>query len=221
MVCILIIDDHELFRAGVVLLLRQFYPQLNVMQASSVNAALANVSPLQTMDVVLMDWFLPHEDPALNIRRIQAQWPLARLVVVSGNDSLACKAQWIQLKALGVSGYISKATNPSHFIAALDAVIREGACLPSAPPELTHPLPTPDREHSGQSPAAQSLVTERLTTRQKQVLQALLRGGTNKHIARELGIAEDTVKQHLQVIYEVLGVRGRTELLSLLMQSKA
>ena len=220
MVCILIIDDHELFRAGMVLLLRQFHPDLNVVQASSVGAALVNFSPLQTVDVVLMDWFLPHEDPRLNIQRIKTQWPLARLVVVSGNDSLAHQAQLAQLRALGVSGYISKAATPRALIAALDAVIQGHECaLP--PHEAAAPSQAWREDLGNGSFSAHCRVAEQLTARQKQVVNSLLRGGTNKHIARELGIAEDTVKQHLQVIYEVLGVRGRPELLSLLTQSKA
>lgn len=215
--CVLIIDDHELFRAGMALLLKQFHPGSHVMQAATVGAALTHASLSMAVDVVLMDWHLPHEDPVLNCQRVKTQWPMARLVVVSANDAPIHMAS---LQAIGVSGYISKSASPSAFIAALDAVLQGGVCalLPASgggsPSAGWAALP------SSQA-LAQRLASGQLTLRQKQVLNALLRGQTNKHIARELDIAEETVKKHLNVVYVVLGVRGRTELVSLLMQGGA
>lgn len=214
---VLIIDDHELVRDGLVLILQQVYPGMGVFQAPSVDSALKRISPLLAIDLVLMDWFVPNEEPVLNIRRLKVQWPLARLVVISGKESPVSRAQ---MQAIGASGYISKTTSSNAFISALGAVIQGDGCLLN-PNHETANAPGGRKSASGQHLLTLSLASQALTTRQKQVLNSLLRGNSNKEIARELDIVEDTVKQHLQVIYETLGVRGRTQLMCLLMQDAA
>ena len=211
---ILVIDDHQLFRAGMVLVLRQFHPDAQVSEASSVTQALLNVSASTELDLILMDWHLPQEDPNANVQRIKSQWPKARLVVVSAMERLG---QLGLLPGMGVAGYIPKSASPQVLMSALAKVVQGETYMPTtqgpaAPVEL-------EATFAATRPPNLDFLApliERLTPRQRQVLHKLQQGLPNKQIGRELDIAEDTVKQHLSIIYEVLGVRGRTEALSLL-----
>ena len=211
---VLIIDDHALVREGLALILQQVYPGLEVLQAQAAESALSEISPSQTIDLVLMDWFLPNEDPVLNIRNLKAQWPLARLVVISGKGNLVSMTE---MEAIGASGYISKTASSGAFISALRAVVHGDGCLLN-PCNGAVNAPGGWDSAFGKHLSALRLASQTLTTRQKQVLNSVLRGRSNKEIARELEIAEDTVKQHLQLIYETFGVRGRTQLMCMLMQ---
>jgi len=215
---ILVIDDHQLFRAGLVLVLRQFHPDARVFEASSVTQALLHTPAATALDLILMDWHLPQEDPNANVQRIRSQWPQARLVVVSAMERLGSLAQ---LPTMGVAGYIPKSASPQVLMAALAKVLQGETSMPAptpAPPSMAAPPELQATFQASRPPGLDFLapLIEQLTPRQRQVLVKLQQGLSNKVIARELNIAEDTVKQHLSVIYDVLGVRGRTEALAVL-----
>lgn len=197
-----------------VLVLRQFLPDAQVSEASSVTQALLNVSARVELDLILMDWHLPQEDPNANVQRVRSQWPKARLVVVSAMERLGNLGL---LPGMGVAGYIPKSASPQVLMNALAKVLQGETYMPAtqgsaAPVELAATFA------ATRPPNLDFLapLIERLTPRQRQVLDKLQQGLPNKQIGRELDIAEDTVKQHLSIIYDVLGVRGRTEALSLL-----
>jgi len=214
---VLLIDDHELFRAGMVLVLRQFHPEAQVFQAPTAVSAMVNVSPSAGINLVLMDWNLPQEDPLVNLQRVKAQWPGARVVIVSANEP---PTQFERLQALGAAGYIAKDSSPDQFMQGI-AVVLEGGIYAPKPVGGLATQATPHSDHNWAAldtkpTTASQTAVERLTPRQKQVLQGLQKGLANKQIARDLDIAEETVKQHLSAIYEALGVRGRTEALSTL-----
>lgn len=205
-----------------VLVLRQFHPDARVFEAASVTQALLHTPSATRLDLILMDWHLPQEDPNDNVQRIRSQWPQARLVVVSAMERLGSLAQ---LPTMGVAGYIPKSASPQVLMAALAKVLQGETSMPAptpappsmaAPPELQATLQATFQSTRPPNLDYLAPLIERLTARQRQVLTKLQQGLSNKVIARELDIAEDTVKQHLSVIYDVLGVRGRTEALSLL-----
>lgn len=213
----LIIDDHELVRLGLVLVLKQVFPGLKVLQAPSAASALTSVSPSESIELVLLDWFVPGEEPSLSIRRIKTQWPSVRLVVISGKESPVSLAQ---MRAMGADGFISKGATPSGFQSGLNAVLRGEGCLLS--PTNGAVDVSADREDApGNQWLTLRQTAQRLTPRQKQVLDLLLLGITYKEIASELGIAEDTVKQHSQAIFDTFGARGRIQLLALWTKDKA
>lgn len=194
---ILIIDDHQLFRAGLSLVLLQFHGEIEILEATTVGQALVRFAAQPDPDLVLMDWHLPKENPLINLQRLKAKWPSACLVIVSANEALPSQ---IPIAALGVTGFIPKTASPRMLVDALSTVTQGGTYLPQGRMD-TRASNTP-------------FGIDRLTPRQRQVLSALQKGATNKQIAQDLTIAEETVKQHLSVIYGVLGVRGRTEALA-------
>ncbi len=121
----------------------------------------------------------------------------------------------------GAAGFVSKASSSAELIAALNHTARGGISLPAGA-LASQPLPTGlwtaaaavSQPGANLQPLAQAFPL--LTPRQLEVLGALARGLPNKQIARELGISEGTVKQHVNAILHELGVGNRTEAVYLL-----
>ena len=147
---------------------------------------------------MLLDWWLEASDGAAAITALRAAGCDAPIVVVSGDDREAVMRQaW----AMGVAGYVRKSAEPQELIDTLTAVLAgQRAALP--PSVAARPgLPALD---------VATLFPD-LTPRQADVYRAMVRGASDKQIARELGIGESTVKSHVRVILQTLGVGKRGE----------
>ena len=191
---ILVIDDHELFRAGLRMMLDKVAESVQVHEANSCEAALEMADA--DFDMVLLDMHLGGISGLQSLRLIKQRFASAFVVVVSGDASeqLICSAI-----GEGACGYMIKSMEPSLMVKALQLVLARGSYIPA---QVL-------RQHFGADPAQAML---QMTPRQIQVLRLLLRGGGgNKSIARELDVAEGTVKSHLSTIYRLLNVRSRTE----------
>jgi DNA-binding NarL/FixJ family response regulator len=200
---LLLVDDHLLFMLGLRNLLREIAPHWSVDLVETADEAVHAVSAFR-YDVVLLDWHLEGGNAADCLARLRRIGGETRVVMLSGDTRLAVVRQSIEG---GAVGFIAKKHGAESMLAALDVVMSGGTWLP------------PDAAQGGsadttlQSPPLAHLPgrLHRLTDRQRDVYRAAARGLPNKVIARELGIAESTVKTHLTVIYTVLGVRNRTQ----------
>ena len=196
---VLLIDDHPLFREGLKGLLLGLEPSVRVEQASSIAAAGSLQG--QAFDLVLMDLNMPGSQGMEALSRAKALFEAAAVVVVSGDESPETIQNSIQH---GAAGYVPKTTDPSVTIQALRLVLAQGTYLP---PEAFRQPGTP-------APAAAASTPnwpKELSPRQLAVLRCLLQGKPNKVIAREIGIAEGTVKAHLWAVYQLLGVSNRAQ----------
>lgn len=197
---ILIVDDHPLFRDGLKTLLAALEPAVRISDAGSVAEALAVVTA-DPPDLILLDMNLPGTNRLDALRQVKSACEAASVVIVSGDEDPVLIRSAVDG---GAAGYIPKTTDASLTIQALRLVLANGIYLPrvaltasaavSAPPDLVRPNGPP--EFSG---------------RQLAVLKCLLQGKANKVIARELDIAEGTVKAHLWAIYQALGVNSRAQ----------
>lgn len=194
---VLIVDDHPLFREGLKGLLIGLNPAAHVFQASSVEDAQGMAG--QGFELILMDLQMPGTFGMEAVSRIKAIFEESAVIVVSGDESpssIRCAIQH------GAAGYIPKSTDPSVTIHALKLVMAQGTYLP---PEALNPIPAqPDIDGAPNWPRD-------LSPRQLAVLRCLLKGKPNKVIAREIGIAEGTVKAHLWAVYQLLGVNNRAQ----------
>jgi DNA-binding NarL/FixJ family response regulator len=193
---LLLVDDHLLFMLGLKNLLREIAPIWSVDLAQTAEEAL-RLSSRARYDVVLLDWHLEGGDASDCLSRLIRLDVGTRVVVVSGETRPAVIRQMIEA---GAAGFLPKKHGSEQMLAALDAVMRGDAWLPV---EALGAAVAPVADIAGR--------LHELTGRQLDVYRAAARGLSNKMIARELGIAESTVKTHLTVIYAVLGVRNRTE----------
>ncbi len=201
---ILIVDDHALFRCGLQMLLQQLVAPIEVEHAASSLEALQFVAQGRTFELVMLDWHMPATSGAQSLRLLREALPRGRIVVLSGDQSPTLIRNCIEQ---GAAGFVSKDTPPALLLHALSMITRGGIYLPSEMPGV---------EPGSASPSAYMLANvsdcfPALTARQREVLCAMAQGLPNKLIARTLGISEDTVKQHLNVVYGVLNVHNRTE----------
>lgn len=190
---ILMVDDHVMFLQGLKNLLGVLAPQHEVDTAVSLDEAL-QLNQLVGYELLLLDWHLADSDGEQSLARLRDAGSTARIVILSGESSRALIERSVDL---GAAGYIPKTYSSQMMLAALAQILDGRIYLPAERPRAAAP-------HSDSRFAA-------LTPRQLEIYRAAARGLPNKLIARELGIAEATVKTHLTAIYAVLGVHNRTE----------
>ena len=199
---VLIIDDHPLYRAGVRALLSGLDPELTAADVSNVAEALRLADMGDSFNLVLLDMNLPGTNRLEALQQIKAKFESAAVVVVSGDEDSSLILATIDA---GAAGFIPKSTDPAVTIQALRLVLAHGTYLPAD--ALRHVVDsTPMPLSSDDEPALPEL-----SERQRAVLLQLLQGKANKVIARELGIAEGTVKAHLWSVYQLLGVTSRSQ----------
>ncbi len=199
---ILIADDHTLFRRGLSLLLEQLYPDVELLEATDVASALALGETLQSCDLVLLDLAMPGMEGLNGLERIRQAAPRTRVVMLSAtSDAEAVRSAIGQ----GARGYIPKSASDEALRHALSLVMAGEIYVPaSVLSEISA-----ERSDEPHLPADSPL--RRLTVRQRDTLELLVRGLSNKEIARDLGLLESTVKAHLKVILKKLGAANRTQ----------
>ena len=184
--CILLIDDHAMFRTGLSMVVSMAMPQASVLQAASVEEALHKVAlaPL----IVLLDIKLIGVSGLEGIANLQQQWPATPVLMLSSQD----EPETMRLAlARGVAAFVSKAETAEKIIDVIEQVLRG---------ELT-----------GTAVSKASNETRRLTPRQREVLELLHQGLSNKLIARKLALSDNTVRRHVQDILEYFQVVNRSE----------
>jgi len=199
---LLIVDDHPVVRQG----LRAFLATRTdfdvVGEAGDGEAAVAEAARLRP-DVILMDLVMPGVDGLEAIGRIRAADPAARILVLT---SFASEEQVLPALRRGAAGYLLKDAAPAELEAAIRAVHRgDGLLDPAVTRAVLAEVVRPGPGHA----ADQGL--EALTPREREVLGLLGRGMTNAAIARELFVAEKTVKTHVSSILAKLRLADRTQ----------
>ncbi|RMH60210.1 MAG: DNA-binding response regulator [Zetaproteobacteria bacterium] len=197
---ILIVDDHPLFREGIVHLLEDMGMTHEFLQVNSLaEAQRALERHGDGIDLVLLDQELPDGAGLHWLKDIRTQYPTLKVLMISGwTDVLLMR----DAMRLGAVGYIPKTTQIGVIYAAIELVLAGGQYFP---PELLAQTTAHERVSS---------VKDTLTARQRQVLRLIRRGLSNKEIARILGISESTVKAHVTSILRQQGVSSRARLIS-------
>lgn len=186
---ILIVDDHALFRAGMVLLLSRLAAEVDVVEAGSAEEALGlGRADAADFALVLLDLNLNGALGLDRLRDLRQVFPGAAIVILSG---VVSREAMLEARAKGAMGYIAKSVSADGMLEALRQVLRGQRHFP-----LMDPARPPET---------------RLTLRQRQVLELLCKGRPNKEIAQALGMSENTVRTHLMFTFRALGVRTRTE----------
>jgi two-component system nitrate/nitrite response regulator NarL len=209
---IVVVDDHTLFRRGLTALLAR-EPRFAVIgEAADAGEAMRRVGELQP-DLVLLDNHLPGVTGIDALPGLREAAPAARflLLTVSEDENDLAAA----LRA-GASGYLLKTIDGDDLT---DAILRAVRGESVVAPELTGKLISAFRAAAaGAEPAARrgaagegAAAAELLSPREQDILREIARGASNKEIARTLGIAETTVKIHVQHILRKLGLSSRVQ----------
>jgi len=192
---LLLVDDHQLVRAGLRQLLSSTADVEVVAEASGGAEAVASASEVRP-DVVLMDLSMPGMDGIEATRRIvEADAAPAVLVLTSFSD----RDRVLDALDAGAVGYLLKDAAPEELLRGIRAAARGDSPLD---PRVARAVLD---QRSRARPAVE------LTTREREVLSLVATGLANKQIARRLGITEKTVKTHMTSIFSTLGVSDRTQ----------
>lgn len=197
---VLIVDDHTLFRSGIRSLLQR-HPEFSVIdEAGDGLEGIKRAKNLQP-DVVLLDLHMPGIAGPEAIRLLREQAPHSKVLMLTvsedGDDLMAT------LQA-GATGYLVKNIEAEALTDGIRRAARGEAVIS---PVMMGKLVAGMRQQGQPAPAAK----ERLSPREREIMAALARGESNKEIARSLGLAESTIKIHVQNIFKKLNISSRVQ----------
>lgn len=195
---VLIADDHALFRSGLASLLDAIDPDIQVVEAASYPEALRRANETDGLDLALVDLGMPGMERFAGLSALIRALGGVPVVVVSAAET---SEEMGQAMDCGAYGYIPKTLDSSLVVNAVRQVISGEIYLP---PNLADWVP------GGGKPATGG-AGPHLTPRQRDVLNLMAGGKSNKEIARILGLAEGTIKLHVTGLLKVLDANNRTQ----------
>lgn len=202
---VLLADDHVLFRDGIRSLLQARGIEV-VGEASDGFEALEKTRQLRP-DVVLMDIRMPRCNGLEATRLIKAEFPQVKIVILTVSDE---DRDLFEAIKSGAQGYLLKNLRSEEFFDLLESAARGEAPISR---ELAGKILEEFVRAHGGKPSRSSL-EEELTDREKEVLQHVAAGATNREVAAALGISENTVKFHMKNILDKLHLRNRAEVVA-------
>lgn len=206
-ISVVIIDDNRLLLDALTAMIRT-QPEFSVLLASTnVDDALTRLRQ-STPDIVLLDIGLEEYDSLNLTETVRKGIPSARVVVMgllTGQDDVA------EYVRVGASGFVMKESSAEDLYATIRSVATGTAVLP---PVLAHTLFSQIQEDPTLRSEARRLEAMGLTVRERQVVELLTRGLSNKEIATRMNIAVHTVKSHVHNVLEKLTLRSRLEVVA-------
>lgn len=191
---VVLVEDHAIVRAGIRALLRTLDGIEIVAEAGDGREAL-RVIEQQQPDVVLLDIAMPGLN-GLEVLRAIRQWPLVQVLMLSmhANEEYV----WQALRG-GAIGYLHKDSGPVELELAIRAAVRGETFLS---PAIARTVVEHSLQRAGQGPSP----LERLTARQREILQLIAEGQTSKEIAQTLSISVKTVETHRAQLMDQLAI---------------
>ncbi|HEX5396086.1 MAG TPA: response regulator transcription factor [Candidatus Limnocylindria bacterium] len=198
---LLVVDDHEIVRQGLVALLERRPEFTVVAQAGTVAEALAAAQRFRP-DLVVMDVRLPDGTGIEACREIRAEMPETRVVMLT---SYPDEEAVLSAIIAGASGYLLKQVRGRDLVAALEAVGRGDSLLDPAVTERVL-----ERVRRAASGGEHDELAE-LTTQERRILLLVAEGKTNKEIAAEVFLSDKTVKNYVSSILSKLDLQRRAQ----------
>ncbi|MEO8752743.1 MAG: response regulator [Casimicrobiaceae bacterium] len=202
---ILVVDDHTLFRRGLTALLARD-PHLHVVgDAADAGEALRRAQELQP-DLILLDNHLPGVNGVDVVPALRDAVPGVRVLMLTVSED---EQDLVMALRAGAIGYLLKTIEGDALVAAIARAMRGESVVAE---EMTGKLVAAYREATAapvSAPPASKVA--QLSPREQEILRGIARGASNKEIGRELGIAETTVKIHVQHVLRKLDVSSRVQ----------
>jgi DNA-binding NarL/FixJ family response regulator len=196
---ILLADDHVLVRDALKSYIERLADDAAVIVASSFPEAFALAERDTALDLVILDLRMPGMNGLQGLTRMRGLRPSTPVVIISG---LARPQDITDAMAAGAAGFFPKTLNGAALVSAVRLVLAGERFVPST-------------DHAGSGADGEARVedeaTSSLTTREREVLDLLTKGMSNKEIARQLELQEVTIKLHVRGICRKLGAKNRTQ----------
>jgi len=202
---VLVVDDHALFRRGIIAVLSD---QENLEVVGEAIDGLEAIEKAEELapDVILMDLNMPHCSGLEATQAIQAKKLQVKILVLTVSDK---ETDLFAAMKFGATGYILKNTEPEELIQAISHIVQGGVIIS---PLMATKLLTEFKDPGSGVAGRTSPETEAdLSPREVEVLKLVAQGATNKEIADSLFISENTVKTHLSNILEKLHLANRSQ----------
>jgi DNA-binding NarL/FixJ family response regulator len=196
-------DDDEFFRVALRTILVSQLGFAEVIETASLDEALEKLSERQDVTMALFDLQMPGMESAESLRVVRENFMDIRVVVVSSSSQ---RSDIITALDAGAHGYVPKSLGVRELKDALAMVLQGGIYVP---PSLADVTTVPSDRPVGPPSARERPPTASLTPRQRQVLELLIQGKSNKEMARALNLGEGTVKIHMAALFRALGVTSR------------
>jgi len=187
---IIIADDHPVFRDGMRRVVERVFPDATLCEAGTFDEVLEACSAGAPPEMFVLDLIFPGFSLDSSIAALRSSFPRSTIVVVSMSEDHGTVGK---VMSAGVDGFIGKGVAAQKIAAALEAI---------------HGGEIMVRISEHREPA--SPLVKNLSVRQREVLELVGRGMTNKEIGRELGISPYTARMHVSVLLKTLGVSTRT-----------
>lgn len=199
---VLVVDDQELFRRGITMLL-EADPGVEVVGEGHDGAEAVDLAQATAPDVVLLDVRMPKRSGIDACRAIKESVPTAKIIMLTSSDE---EADLYEAVKSGAAGYLLKDSSLDEVNNAV-RVVADGQSLIS--PSMAAKLIQEFKQMS--QPEREAAPALRLTERELEVLRLVATGKNNRDIAQDLFISENTVKNHVRNILEKLQLHSRME----------
>jgi DNA-binding NarL/FixJ family response regulator len=201
---VLLVDDQKLMREGLRVLL-ELEPDIEVAgEAADGDAVLESYAALQP-DIVLMDIRMPGMDGVEATWRLRGRWPEARVIILTTFDDDEYVFEGLRA---GASGYLLKDVSGAELAEAVRTVAAGGALIE---PSVARKVVAEFARLAPPVRSVESSLPDPLSEREREILQLLVHGLSNREIAKQLSLAEGTVKNYVSSILQKMGVRDRTQ----------
>lgn len=198
---VLVADDHEFIRCGLVSELKEVFQDAIFIEANNAADVLKILESDRDITLAILDLYMPDSNRYELIGTVCKKYPnLIVVVITASEESRDMRAAY----DCGASGYIPKTAGKDVVLHAMQLILAGGTYFPKE--LLLEPMLHDVTE-------VQKKVSD-LTKRQKEVLKLLLEGNTNKNIANDLNLSENTVKIHVTAILRALGCNRRAQVIA-------
>jgi len=203
---LIIVEDNRLLREGLSVMLKE-QPDISVIAALSNGDALMQRKRLKP-DVILLDFVLRSRTSLRLVQAIRENRPQAKVIVM---DLAPIQPSLVEYVQAGVAGFVLKDATFPEFLLTIREVARGKKILP---PLLTSSLFSEIATHATRTGKGNPFRSVRMTSREREVVDLIAEGLSNKQIATRLNLAVDTVKSHVHNILEKLQLHTRLEIAS-------
>ena len=197
---VLLADDHVLMRAGIAALLQRI-PDLSVVAEADDGRDALQLIAMHHPDIAMLDISMPELNGLEVAERVAREFPDVRVIILSMH---ATSDYVLRAMRVGASGYLLKGARLAELELALTSVARGETYL--SPAAATHVIGGYRDQASGAAAAADAQAPERLTARQREILQLIAEGRTTKEIAQMLTLSAKTVEMHRAQLMERLDI---------------